>query len=120
MAKLKILIERTKGGHPALKEVLQNSKFLVVCNQDGQRKAKTRRGNLVRIKPKDIVIVAINCNAYYRISIYEIIEILEDNYIYIREINKYKEGIWDDILPQQQQLEKTIIETMNIINSSKC
>ena len=120
MEKLKIIIERTREGHPALKEVLQHSKFLIVCNQDGQRKTKTKRGNLVKIEPKNIVIVAINCNTYFRISIYEILEILEDNHMYIREINKYKEGIWEDILPQQEQLERTIIEIMNLINSKEC
>lgn len=120
MNKLKIIIERTRGGQPALREVLQRNKFLVVCNEKGQRKSNNRRGNLVRINPKDLVIVAINCNTYYRISIYEILEILEDNHIYIREINKYKEGIWYDILPQQEEIEKAIIEAMNLINSKEC
>lgn len=120
MEKLKIIIERTQDGHPALKEVLQRNKFLIVCNEKGQRKTKTKRGNLVIIEPKNIVIVAINCNTYYRISIYEILEILEDNHIYIREINKYKDGIWHDILPQQEEIEKTIIKIMNLINSKGC
>ena len=116
MDKIKIRIERTRGGFPALREVLESAKFLVVCNEKGQRK-RSSSNKLVKIEPKNNIIVAINCGGEFRISIYEILEI-ENDYMYVREVNRYKDGVWSEIITQQQQLEKTIIETINLINGS--
>jgi len=112
MEKIKVKIERTPRGLPALREVLESEKFLIVCDKAGKKQAN--KNQLVKIEPKDTVAVAINCGGDFRISIYEIAEIVDNNYMYVEEISKLKNGVWSELIPNH--IEKSIIETINIIN----
>ena len=72
---VKIKIERTRGGFPALREAVEdNNKSLIVLNAKGKRK-KGNSKHLVKIEVGDLAIVCIFHNNKYFINIYKILEI---------------------------------------------
>lgn len=96
-----IKIEKTRGGHPAIREHTNgDNRSLIVLNAKGKRK----RGNskkLIRINLNDIAIVCFYYNYKYIINIYKILDIdTEQGLMYVDKINNNEAGIWYDTLPE--------------------
>ena len=99
MEKIKIKIEKTpRKKYSAMREVAEPGRSLLILNKSGKRKTSSSK-QLVRLDIDDIIICTLYYNNNIDIKIYRVLSLEDSEYAYIKELNSFRGGVWDDILP---------------------